>query len=264
MKTDMETIKIAVLGAGNIGSAVTRGLAVHKHASVTLWNRSQKRLDKFGNCNGTVTTCDLKAAVTGAKYIFICVEGPAVIPVLDDCVRYVVPEETIIVSCAASVTLAQLREAAPDFAIARLLPNIAAAIGESANLFCSSLMTPEQEKELIELCKASGPVLELPEEQFAVGMVLSSCGIAYAARYIRACMSGGVALGLTASQAARLAAEALRGTAALLEADGAHPEQLIDSVCTPGGVTVAGLNAMEERGFSPAIVHGMLTAAKKV
>ena len=93
-------------------------------------------------------------------------------------------------------------------------------------------------------------------------MALSSCGIAYALRYVRANMLAGVQMGLSPEAARELASAVLAGTSKLLEVDSAHPEALIDRVTTPGGVTIRGLNAMEDGGFSAAIVSGLLATLK--
>lgn len=94
-------------------------------------------------------------------------------------------------------------------------------------------------------------------------MALSSCGVAYALRYVRANMLAGVQMGLAPDTAKELASAVLAGTSALLEADNAHPEELIDRVTTPGGVTIRGLNAMEDGGFSASVVSGLLATLKK-
>ena len=87
---------------------------------------------------------------------------------------------------------------------------------------------------------------------------LASCGIAYALRYIRAASEGGVQLGFKADDATRIVAQTVKGAVSLLVSSGKHPEQLIDQVTTPGGVTIKGLNAMEEAGFSNAVIKGLV------
>ena len=92
------------------------------------------------------------------------------------------------------------------------------------------------------------------------GMVMASCGIANALRYVRAATQGGVQLGFRAEEAQHIVAQTLRGAASLLEAEGAHAEAEIDRVTTPGGLTIRGLNAMEQAGFTNAVIQGLLAA----
>ncbi len=60
-----------------------------------------------------------------------------------------------------------------------------------------------------------------------------------------------------AGQATHIVAATLRGAAELLLQRGEHPETEIDRVTTPGGITVRGLNEMEQAGFSAAVIRGV-------
>ena len=95
------------------------------------------------------------------------------------------------------------------------------------------------------------------ETHLSVGMALASCGIAYAFRYIRAASEGGVELGFKARQSQEIVMQTLKGAVALLEAEGLHPEEAIDRVTTPGGLTIKGLNEMEHAGFTSAVIQGL-------
>ena len=95
------------------------------------------------------------------------------------------------------------------------------------------------------------------EPMLETGMILASCGIAFALRYVRASVEGGVELGCPAGQATHIVAATLRGAAELLLQRGEHPETEIDRVTTPGGITVRGLNEMEQAGFSAAVIRGL-------
>jgi pyrroline-5-carboxylate reductase len=105
-----------------------------------------------------------------------------------------------------------------------------------------------------------GDAMLVEERLMNAGMVLASCGIAYALRYIRAASEGGVQLGFRAAEAQHIVAQTLRGAASLLERPNAHPEAEIDRVTTPGGLTIRGLNAMEQAGFTNAVIRGLLAA----
>lgn len=254
-----DKITVAVLGAGNIGTAMAIGLS--HTASVRLWNRSAKRLADFGECAGVERCEDFKAAVAPAEAVFICVEGHAVKPVLRQLAEARRAAMPLVVSCAAAVSLAQMKEilaeADADATVARVLPNIAATVGESVNLCC---VAGDTDIDLMRLLSYTGETYTVAEQLFGPAMALSSCGIAYALRYIRASMSAGVQMGLDPVLAATLAAGAMRGAATMLTETDCHPESLIDTVTTPGGLTIKGLNAMEAQGFSAAIIAGLLAA----
>ncbi|MBU0596214.1 pyrroline-5-carboxylate reductase, partial [Candidatus Bipolaricaulota bacterium] len=92
---------------------------------------------------------------------------------------------------------------------------------------------------------------------------LCACGIAFFLRAIRAASQGGVQVGFHADEAIRLAAQTAKGAAELILATNAHPESLIDTVTTPLGVTIAGLNEMEHQGFSSALIRGIVESAER-
>ncbi|MBP5618861.1 MAG: pyrroline-5-carboxylate reductase, partial [Bacteroidaceae bacterium] len=68
---------------------------------------------------------------------------------------------------------------------------------------------------------------------------------------------GGVELGLYARDAQHIVQQTLKGAVELLEATNGHPEAEIDKVTTPGGITIRGLNAMEQNGFSNSVIQGL-------
>jgi pyrroline-5-carboxylate reductase len=115
----------------------------------------------------------------------------------------------------------------------------------------------EQVEQVKGLFSALGYALVVDEKMLAAGTALASCGIAFAMRYIRAAMEGGVELGFRPEEAARLVEHTVKGAATLLLESGVHPEVEIDKVTTAGGITIKGLNAMERSGFSAAVIDGL-------
>ena len=95
-------------------------------------------------------------------------------------------------------------------------------------------------------------------------MLLAACGTAYAMRYIRANIQGGIEIGFDAATASLIAAQTVKGAAELLLQKGSHPEQEIDKVTTPKGCTIAGLNEMEHRGFSSSLIRGVVASYNKI
>jgi len=94
--------------------------------------------------------------------------------------------------------------------------------------------------------------------------VLGACGTAFAMRYIRANIQGGIEIGFDALTASLIAAQTVKGAAELLLQQGTHPEQEIDKVTTPKGCTIAGLNEMEHQGFSSSLIKGISTSYNKI
>lgn len=258
-----KNIKICVLGAGNIGAAMVRGLA-GSGVSVSVWNRSARRLEGLAPLKNVSCSTDMAAALDSCDIALVCVEGRALDSVTAKMASLLGTHKPIVGSCAAASTLAGLSESlstpdGPHTRVFRLLPNIGATVGMSTNLYCSAGLSEAEDRNIIGLFGATGTTAKIEERHFQAAMALSSCGIAYALRYVRATMQAGVQAGLDPDTACALSAGAVKGAMQLLQAsEGLHPEALVDSVCTPGGVTIRGLNAMEDAGFSAAVVKGLL------
>lgn len=255
---------ILVAGAGNIGGAMARGLAA-AGCKVALWNRSEARLRNFKDVEGIRTTTSVADAfATQPDMVLVCTEGDAVPDVLGRMESFIGKSDPIVVSCAAVPTLADLASWLPNLTsprLVRVLPNIAATVGRSVNLIATSGLE-EHETELVDRVMAvTGSNFFVPESLFPAAMSVSSCGIAFALRYVRATTEAAVEHGLAPALASALCAATMEGAAAML-AGGAHAEELVDRVTTPGGLTIRGLNAMEAAGFSAAVMAGIGAASR--
>ena len=130
--------------------------------------------------------------------------------------------------------------------------------------FVSALNASEERTaKVVEMFDALGSAMLIPEDKMSAGTALASCGIAYAMRYVRAATEGGVELGFPAKDAQRIVMNTMKGAVDLLAATGANPEEEIDKVTTPGGITIKGLNKMEEQGFSNAVIAGLKASQSK-
>ena len=123
--------------------------------------------------------------------------------------------------------------------------------------------TKEQDEALLAVFKELGDAMLVEERLMNAGLVLASCGIAYALRYIRANTQGGVLMGFTPADAQRIVAQTMKGAASLLSNGSSHPESEIDKVTTPAGLTIRGLNAMERNGFTTSIIEGLMASMPK-
>ena len=127
----------------------------------------------------------------------------------------------------------------------------------------SARSTAERDNLLLAVFDELGKAMLIDESAMPAATSLASCGIAYAFRYIRAAMEGGVELGIRADEAKSIVMQTLRGAVDVLEASGAHPEAEIDRVTTPGGLTIRGLNAMEAAGFTHSVIEGLRASTKR-
>lgn len=252
-------MKISIIGGGNMGGAIASGLAsgtVFTPQNITVIDRNQKNIDALAkaNINGVINDY---SSLSEADIIVLAVKPWFIEEVLDKHAKSFNSKQ-IIISIAAGISLNQLSEwIIPDSAIYRVMPNTAIAIKESMSFVASHNTTKEKDELILRIFSELGKAEFIDEKLFAAVTSLASCGIAFAFRYIRAAMEGGIEMGLKSDQAKETVIQTLRGAANLLEANNSHPEVEIDKVTTPGGITIKGLNEMENAGFTTAVIKGL-------
>ena len=257
----LEQMEIAVIGAGEMGGAIVRGLVAGGHVPaghIRVSNPSKPKLEALERaCPGVHTTTSNVEAVRGAYLVVLAVKPRLVEGVLEE-IRPALLPEALVVSVAAGVPLELLAGwAGEGRAVFRAIPNIAVEVAAGVTAISCKDASDEQRVLVADLFASMGATFAVPESRLDAYMSLASCGLAYAFRYIRAAMEGGVELGVPATEAKQAVMATLEGATALLRAHGLHPEAEVDRVTTPGGLTIRGLNAMEAHGFTAAVVAGL-------
>jgi pyrroline-5-carboxylate reductase len=254
-------MKVSIIGAGNMGGAIALGLAegsVIGASDITAINRSQSKTDKLRKANPAIhAVANNYSSLAQADIIIIGVKPWLVKDVLDTH-KGSLHSKQIFISVAASISLDELEAwTFPGASIFRVIPNTAIAIKDSMTFIASRNTSPEQDELVGKMFDELGKAMFIDEKLVPAVTALSSCGIAFAFRYIRASMEGGIEMGIYPNQAKDILIQTLRGAINLLEANGSHPEEEIDKVTTPGGITIKGLNEMEHAGFTSAIIKGL-------
>ena len=251
-----------------MGGSIAAGLAkVGKEADLVLCDVNEKTLASYkAQYPGMTVSTDNEAAVTGTDVIIVVVKPWLIDVVMNPLVEKIDFKRQILISVVAGVPLDHLASYAGADAeqatLFRMIPNLAIAYGESMTFLAQRGASAEQVAAVSELFGQVGDVMMIEERQMGACTALSSCGIAYVMRYIRAATEGGVELGLYPDQASRIMLQTMAGAVALLKATGHHPEVEIDRVTTPGGITIKGLNAMEANGFTNAVIAGIKASNK--
>lgn len=171
----------------------------------------------------------------------------------------------MLVSVITSISIGQLVQSIEkDVAVVRAMPNTAIAIQQSMTCLTHTGVSEVRLKYVEELFNHLGRTVIIDENLMDAATVLGACGTAYAMRFIRANIQGGIEIGFDAATANLIAAQTIKGAAQLLLEKGTHPEQEIDKVTTPKGCTIAGLNEMEHQGFSSSLIRGLVTSYRKI
>jgi pyrroline-5-carboxylate reductase len=259
--------KIAIIGGGNLGTAIAEGLlksGFAKAKDITVTKRNTATLKALKE-KGVQVTSDNNAAVKNSELIILAVKPFQVKEVLDGFKKEIQSAKHLLVSVVTGIFIDDLNEIIKKkLPVFRAMPNTAIAIQESMTCLSSSNASDAQIKYVEEIFGVLGKVVTIDEKLMDAATVLGACGTAYAMRYIRANIQGGIEIGFNAATASLIAAQTVKGAAELLLQHGTHPEQEIDKVTTPKGCTIAGLNEMEHQGFSSSLIKGIATSYNKI
>ena len=254
-------MKIAIIGAGNMGGAIARGLAHgNMDVNIAVADLAQDKLDELkAEYNAIEVSTDSAAIVADADVVLLAVKPWLVEPVIKSVLPALNLSSQIILSIAAGVDIATLTGWLGDekAVVFRAIPNTAISIHQSMTFVCHNANVSEEQVAQVEaIFNALGKAAVIEERLMGAATSLCSCGIAFAMRYVRAATEGGVELGIYPNDAKQYVLQTLRGAVELLESTGNNPEVEIDKVTTPGGITIKGLNAMEAHGFTNAVKIG--------
>lgn len=262
----MKQGNIAILGSGNIGISLARGLVKANYINagqLCLTRRNMTRLNDLADEGFNLSTDNI-AAVQAASIVVLAVLPQQLNVVLDQIAPYVDPQKHLLISVASGVSCREIRNKLNgDVQVVRAMPNTAIAIGQSMTCVATDNGTKENIAEVISMFETVGAVISINEDLMTAATALCACGTAFFLRAIRAASQGGVEIGFHADEALRMAVQTAKGAADLLLQMKSHPEQEIDKVTSPKGCTIAGLNEMEHNGFSSSLIKGIKLSALK-
>ena len=259
-------MKLSIIGGGNMGSAIARGLvqgSIFTADDITVIDVHEAPLKALQEFNPAIRTAQNNYdSLEKADMIILALKPWLIKDTILEIKHRLDYEKQILVSIAAGVTIDTMNEALekdnePLPVLFRLIPNTAIAVKQSITLISSRNASSQQEKLLLQIFDELGSSVLLDEDKLAAGTALTSCGIAYLFRYVRAAMQAGVELGLYPQQAQNMIVKTMLGAATLLDETKENPEVEIDKVTTPGGITIKGLNELEANGFSDAIIKAI-------
>ena len=246
-------MRTAIIGAGNMGGSIARGLAkgsIIPASDIIVSNPSQGKLDELqAEFPALQITHDNQEAIIGAEFIILAVKPWLIKGVLRE---LKLKSKQIIISVAAGINFEE-----PEMTMFRIIPNTAISEMESMTLIASRNATKEQEQLMLDIFNQMGLAMLIPEEKFAACTSMASCGIAYVLKYIQAAMQAGIEMGIYPKDAMRMVAQSVKGAAELILNNDTHPSVEIDKVCTPGGITIKGINELEHDGYTSAIINAI-------
>ncbi len=256
--------RVAIIGAGNMGYALTSGLlksGILERVNLSISDPDEDRLKLVSENFGARTTGDNRECLQGADVIILAVK-PSVIPSLLDEVGGTIRTSQLVISIAAGVKTSALEAKLPEGTpVIRVMPNTPALVMSGICAICRGKFADEKHLVIArELFSSVGDVVTVAEKDMDAVTGLSGSGPAYIYILIEALADGGVRMGLQRDVALNLAAATVLGGAKMVLELEEHPAVLKDRVVSPGGTTAAGLSVLERRGFRSAIIDAVEAA----
>ncbi len=250
-----------------MGEAIVAGLIAAGAATpsaIVVAEPDAVRRETLIAAHGVRCVATARGALPGAVIVLLAVKPQVIDAVVAD-ISPELPAGALVVSIAAGVTSSRLESALPaGTPVVRVMPNTPAMVREGMSVMSGGSEATAEQVELVRgMFAAIGRVIVLDERYQDAATAISGSGPAYVATFIDALARAGVRQGLARDVAQALAVQTLRGTVALLDGTGQHPEQLVDAVSSPGGTTIAALEALEAGGFRSSVSAAVAAAVAR-
>ncbi|UII23657.1 pyrroline-5-carboxylate reductase [Fulvivirga ligni] len=263
----MQKQTIAILGAGNLGLAIYKGLeagGLLETNQAILTRRDLSSIKDISHKSTTVTTNN-KEAVEKADIVIFAVQPRQLADVVNEVKPALDQDKHTLISVITAIAIEEIENMVGfQFPIIRAMPNTAIAVRQSMTCIAYNAAGKKQLDAVQTIFNCVGKTMVIEENLMQAATVVCASGIAFWMRFIRATTQGGVQLGFDAEDAQKIAVQACLGAASLLDGSDSHPEQEIDRVTTPQGCTIAGLNEMEHNGLSSALIKGLVTSYDRI
>ena len=250
------SMSIGCVGCGNMGGAILAGLAASS-LDCTL----------YGHTRTAARMAPLDSArelARKARYVVMAVKPYQIEALLAEMAPEFGPD-TVVISVAAGISIARLQAAvAGRCPVVRCMPNTPALVGKGVFALCFDDKVPAESKEdILRFFSQLGVCLELPESRFTAFSALIGAGPAYVFGMMQGLMQAGVTLGLGRKDCRDMVAALFEGSAVMAARSDTPLMELRDQVCSPGGLTIAGVNVLDRAGLSGLLVDAVLAADER-
>ena len=260
-------MKLAFIGGGAMGEAIlacvlNKGLALP--ADITVSDVSQSILKRLKDQHSIATMSDNKAACEGASIVILAIKPQNLSTVLAE-IKGILIEPQLVLSIIAGATLSTLTHGLGHNCVVRVMPNIAAKVGEAVSLWTATPQVTSQQKEAARSLLATlGTEIYTPEEKYLdMSTAVNGSGPAYVFLFIESLIDAAVHIGLPREIASGIVLQTMLGSAKLAKESGLHPAELKNQVTSPGGTTAEALLRLEEGGFRALLTKAVQAAYQK-
>jgi len=263
----METERIGLIGCGEMGSALARGIVTKggiKPSAVYVYDLNKEREALLATELQSIAAESLEMIAQQCRFLFIAVKPQDAGSLLDSIKSLVRPDQ-IIISIAAGITVSFIEKYLPEGTkVIRLMPNTPCLIGEGVVVISTgTTVTDDERKEVEKLLKPLGLIIRFPETLMDAATGLSGTGPAYVYLFIETMIDAGVSIGIRRDVASKLVVQNVIGAAKMLERDTHHPAEMRNIVTSPAGTTSSAMLVLEESGFRSCLIKAVIAATKR-
>ncbi len=258
--------KLGFIGMGNMASAILLGAVKSgflKGEETQAYDLSQIKLDDLNNRCGMAKATSIEEVINTSEMTLLAIKPKDVENVLNNYRNHL--KNKTLLSIAAGWQYDRLRPLLDSSTrVCAIMPNTPAMVGEGMSIIESTNDLSSEERMFThKLFRALGEVEELSSDLMGIGGSLSGCAPAWIFMVIEALADGAVCHGLPRDVAYKLASQTVLGAGKMVRDTKLHPGKLKDDVCSPGGITIRGVKALEEGGLRIAMMNAVDAAYKK-
>lgn len=259
-------MKIGFIGIGNMGSAIMKAVVTCvSPENIYISDMDSAKIKALCDGYGVISSTN-DGIADQCDYIFLGVKPQ----VMKNMLTSISPaleksdKRTILISMVAGVEISTISETLEkSYPIIRIMPNLPVSVGEGMTLYDYADVEESEIEAFLGFMKNTGKLTHLPEKLINAGCSVSGCGPAFVCLMIEAMSDAGVSCGLTRATATELAIQTMMGTSKLLSTTNTHPAVLKDAVCSPGGSTIAGVEALENRSFRACVIDAITASYER-
>ena len=260
--------KVVFCGGGNMAEGIVRGLLARGVAvpeGITVNELIPDRRKYLSDTYGVAAVADASEAIRTADMVIVAVNPPQV-PSVTKVLKPLLAQQCIVLSIAAAITIGALEEqVGGNRKVARVVPNTLGQSGNGYSAVCVNAHCDAQDKACIdEVLGALGQVMYLPEGLFNAFSSFANVGPLWLYKMVEALVDAGVYVGFNRTDARNIVTKNMLGVASVLEATGEHPALRVDRMTSPGGVTIEALKALQQEGFSTALMNSVIAGFNKI
>ncbi len=258
--------KIAVLGCGNMGAAIIRGLVEHSFypQNIHVFDTDPKKIQALKKEVSVRTAKSARHAASLCDVVILAVKPQVVASVLHE-IGLATPKTTLVISIAAGIRIETIQKAFKEkVPVVRVMPNMPALVGEGMSAYCLGAFASASHQKVTEaILGAIGEAVQVKESLIDLVTALSGSGPAYFFLLAEKMIESACALGMKSDVAKKLVYQTAVGSAAVLNKTQEDPESLIARVASKGGTTEAALKVFRQKGLGKVVGDAIEAALKR-